>query len=432
MRSLAVLLALLCLALPARADLGSYIKKAEPKYTWKLKQKTEVLIGTVYELSLTSQEWQGITWEHDLAIVLPKDVKPTATMILWNQGGTFKITDAALILSLASKTNSPVAFLYGVPKQPLFDGLKEDALISETFVRYMKTKDEDWPLLFPMVKSVVKAMDAVQEFAKKEWNHEVKGFVVTGASKRGWTSWLTAASGDPRVKAISPLVIDMLNFSKQIPLQIESFGKPSEQIRDYTEKGLLDVLTNPVGKKLWEMMDPWMYREKVTVPKMLIHGTNDPYWPQDATNVYWDDLKGEKYLLYVPNAGHNLQQKSEGNPRDLTRVVSTLSAFGRSEIYNRPMPKMTWKHDTGTDGYILSAESKPAAKKARLWAAENGTKDFRQSTWKETAVAVKDGKVEVSVPGPKEGFKTFFVELEFEDEGQAFFLSTQLRMVKAK
>src|SRR5262249_11933351 len=153
--------------------------------------------------------------------------------------------------------------------------------IAETFVRYLDTKDADWPLLFPMVKGVVKAMDALQAFAKEEWKTEAKHFVISGGSKRGWTTWLTRAV-DPRVKAIAPLVIDTLNMLKQLEHQKESFGTYSEMIHDYVERGLAPLPKTEAGRKLWQMVDPYSYRDKLTMPKMLINGNNDRYWSTDA------------------------------------------------------------------------------------------------------------------------------------------------------
>lgn len=343
----------------ARADLLDYVKKADEAFSWKLKEKKETPDGTVYDLHLVSQVWQGITWEHQLQVYLPKGVKPTTTMFLWNQGGKSSPTSVAFGMDLAKKMKAPVAFLFGIPNQPLFGGKKEDALIAETFVRYLETKDESWPLLFPMTKSLVRAMDALQAFAKQEWNIEVTHFVVSGGSKRGWTTWLTAAA-DARVKALAPCVIDTLNMGAQLPHQLRSYGKYSEMIGDYTVRGLVPMPDTPEAKKLWMMVDPWMYRKRITQPKMIINGTNDPYWTQDALNLYWDDLKGDKWVLYVPNAGHNLVQKRDNAILpDLSRAGNTLAAFARHQIYDIPMPKIQWQHDGKNPKLQLKVQADP-------------------------------------------------------------------------
>src|SRR5205807_4298343 len=114
------------------------------------------------------------------------------------------------------------------------------------------------PLLFPMVKSVVRAMDVVQSFSQQEWQVKVQKFVISGASKRGWTTWLTGAI-DPRVKAISPFVIDTLNMRKQNVHQREAFGAYSEEIDDYTGRGLVPMPDTPEANRLWNMVDPYFY-----------------------------------------------------------------------------------------------------------------------------------------------------------------------------
>src|SRR5262249_42931928 len=156
-----------------------------------------------------------------------------------------------------------------------------------------------------MTKSAVKAMDALQSFSDQAWKQKIEGFVVSGASKRGWTTYLTGAS-DPRVKAIAPMVFNNLKFSAQMPRQLALWGKYSEQIEDYTRRGLQQQMTSDRGQQLTRMVDPWFYRDHLKMPKLLIHGANDRYWATDATALFWDDLSGEKSLLTVPNSGHGL------------------------------------------------------------------------------------------------------------------------------
>jgi PhoPQ-activated pathogenicity-related protein len=411
---------------PARADLAAYLKKPEPAFAWKLKKK-DTSLSTVYYLSLVSQTWHGINWEHDLVVYLPKKVEPKGTLFLWGTGGKPSLASTLMGLDLATRMRAPCAFLYGIPNQPLLGGKREDALIAETFVRYLETGDSSWPLLFPMVKSVVKAMDALQEFAAREWKVKVKDFVVSGASKRGWTAWLTAA-GDPRVKAVAPLVIDTLNMPKQLPHQLTSYGKYSEMIADYTRRKLVPVPDTAKARKLWAMVDPWNYRDKLTMPKLIINGTNDPYWAQDALNLYWPDLKGPRWLLYVPNAGHNLQQQ-EGERKHRTRVTNTLAAFGRHEIAGAAFPTLTWKHGESAGKYRLTVRSSIAPRAARLWVADAPTRDFRKSTWREQEVKLDKGTVSGAVAAPASGCRAFFAECEYEMDGLRYYLSTQLRIV---
>ena len=409
--------------------LRKYVARPEAVYRWELKGKIERSTSTVFDLHLVSQDWQGIVWEHQLQVYQPAGAKPNATMLLWNQGGRANEGTIAFGMDLAQKIGAPVAFLYGIPKQPLFDGKTEDRLIAETFVRYLETKDENWPLLFPMVKSLVKAMDALQEFSDRELKLRVKSFIVTGASKRGWTTWLTAAS-DSRVKAIAPMVIDTLNMKAQGPYQLKSFGKYSDQIHDYTERGLVPTPETPEAQRLWAMVDPWIYRERLKLPKLIINGANDPYWTTDGLNLYWDDLPGDKWVIYVPNAGHNLEQRTENGGKDRSRAVNALAAFAKHQTRDNPMPRVSWKHDDDGNKARLTVESDHAPKAARLWIASAATRDFRLIAWKEQSLTA--GKSIVgNVAPPTTGCSAFFAELDFEIDGLTHQLSTQMRILEA-
>ena len=92
-------------------------------------------------------------------------------------------------------------------------GRTEDALIAYTWDKFLRTGDSRWPARLPMTKAAVRAMDTVTAFCGSPEGGKIKvdGFVVAGGSKRGWTTWTTAAV-DKRVVAIIPCVIDLLNI----------------------------------------------------------------------------------------------------------------------------------------------------------------------------------------------------------------------------
>lgn len=423
-------LAVLAAAGPGRADLLDYVKKPEPAYAWKLKGKHDLPAGTVYDLQLVSQAWQGITWEHQLQVYQPKGVKPASTLLLWNQGGRASVGSMGFGLDLARKMNAPCAFLYGIPNQPLLGGKKEDALIAETFVRFLDSKDENWPLLFPMAKSVTRAMDAVQALADREGWAKIDRFLITGASKRGWTAWLTAAA-DARVVGIAPMVFDNLNFFAQMPHQIEVWGGYSEQIGDYTEQNLQEKMNTERGFHLTRVIDPYTYRDRLGLPKLIINGSNDRYWATDALNLYWDALLPPKWVLYVPNYGHSLE--------DYTRVFHACTAFTRAVAAGRALPHLEWSFAPSADSLRLTVTADTEAKEARIWVARAATKDFRASRWeavpmrRESAPEGHAAALVGEVETPASGYLAAFGEVAFtQEEGRPFTLSTQPSIVGSR
>ena len=405
----------------ARADLDEYIKKPDSAFAWSQTGRIITAAGDVTSIKLTSQVWQGITWSHDLRVYEPREIVHPDAMLLFITGGDkdrkADEDDHKQAFGLAQLCGARVAFLPQVPNQPLLDGKTEDELIAETFVRYLQTKDENWPLLFPMVKSAVKAMDALQSWAKEN-GKPVTRFVVTGASKRGWTTWLTGAVDD-RVIAIAPMVIVMLNLGPQGPNQLKVWGEYSEQIHDYVERGLMEKVATPLGSNLWKMVDPFTYRERLVKPKLLINGANDRYWTLDALDLYWNALQGPKYLIELPNAGHDLKFNRDW-------VTSGLGAFFHHVVTNRPLPQLSWDFAQGAGGeFQLTIRSKPAPQAARIWTARSQNRDFRESKW--DGAPLKPGESMTYHGQPASagaGRLALFGEVEYQVNGILFHLTT--------
>ena len=415
---------------PERA-LGSYVSAPDPSFAWERGTVMRRDWGTVQELIVTSQTWRGIKWQHLVRIYRPAEVKYPGWAVLFVTGGSGtpqdmmkRQTGEQYAAALAQGTQMPVVVLLNVPNQPLFGGMTEDEIISYTFAQFMKDGDPTWPLLFPMAKSAVKTMDAVQAFAKADWKEDIRSFMVFGGSKRGWTTWLTGAvEGGGRVKAIAPMVIDNLNLMVQMPHQLELWGAYSEEIGDYSAKGLQAMLATPRGKALAAAVDPYTFRgtPQLRIPKLLVNGSNDPYWATDALNFYWDDLQAPKYVLYAPNSGHGLD--------DTTRVTNTLTAFFRTIASGRSMPQMSWKREAAGDKATITITA-PAAKGARAWFVVADNLDFRPQRWESIPMTAANGGFRATMTRPADKNMAMYGEADFEVDGRPFTLSTQNVIVR--
>ena len=417
----ACLLALTPACAPAASgsELARFVAAPDESFAWNEVKSRRFGTAEVTELILTSQTWRNIPWKHQLVLIRPPDVDASAGQVfLFIGGGRWKPEcengyqgdlprSAQVFAKLAETLRAPIAVLGQVPHQPIFDR-REDALIAYTFDHYLAGGEADWPLLLPMVKSAVRAMDAVQAFAAERWQMQVASFTVAGASKRGWTSWLTAAV-DSRVSSVAPIAIDMLNLPAQIELQRATFGGLSNQVQDYVAIDLPGRIASERGRNLLAMVDPYQYRADLTPPKLILLGTNDRYWPLDALKLYWNGLPEPKHVLYVPNQGHSVG--------DLDRLIAGLSALHRYSARGERLPTVSWTYAARNDRLHVDVQSMRAPRRVLAWTATSATRDFRESQWTSHPCKRRKGKFACSVARPPEGFVAMYAELWFEDRG---------------
>jgi PhoPQ-activated pathogenicity-related protein len=68
--------------------------------------------------------------------------------------------------------------------------------------------------IYKLQKAVKRGMDIVQGFSKRIRVQTPQKFILSGISKRGWTSWLAAAVDTKRVIGFIPIVFDFIDINK--------------------------------------------------------------------------------------------------------------------------------------------------------------------------------------------------------------------------
>lgn len=428
---LTVLLVVTLLCYSARAQetaLDRYVRQPDATYAWSVARESEGQGVKQWVVDLKSQTWRTQkdvnrpVWQHWLTIVKPEKTTAKRALLFIVGGANGREAPQAAearTLAIANATQSVVAELRMVPNQPLIfhgDGVErtEDDLIAYTWDQYLKTGDETWPARLPMVKSAVRAMDCVQELLASERGGKlaIEKFVVAGGSKRGWTTWCTAAV-DPRVEAAIPIVIDVLNVNASMRHHVAAYGAYSLAINDYYQHKIMQRTDHPRLAGLYAIEDPYSYRERLTMPKFIVNSAGDEFFLPDSSQFYFGELKGEKLLRYVPNSNHSLKD---------TDAVESIIAFYQTVLSGTPRPKFAWTFEK--DGSIrVQSETKP--KEVLLWQATNpDRRDFRLAVigkaYKSQSLIDQGTSTFVAnLKAPPKGWTASFVELTF-DVGAAF------------
>lgn len=426
-------------ALPAPAAetaLDRYVKAPDPTYKYEVVNTVHGDGYTMYVVELTSQTWRKPSevdrpvWKHWLTIVKPDQVEGTTGYLFITGGSTRDKAPAKanpVYVEMATTTHTIAAELQDVPNEPLTfadDGKprSEDGIIAYTWVKFLKGGDDNWPLRLPMTKAAVRAMDTITALMAKEGGVKVEKFLVSGGSKRGWTTWTTAAV-DKRVAAIIPASIDLLNLEKSFEHHWKVYGFWAPAVKDYEEAGIMDWQGTPQYERLLAEVEPYSYRERLTMPKYMVQAAGDQFFLPDSSRFYFDDLRGEKYLRYIPNTDHSLRNSD---------ARESMLAYYEAFLHGHTRPRFYWTFEKNGDIRVTSRD-KPSA--VKLWQATNPEhRDFRLMTigpaYQSTDLSDEGSGVYVAhVTASPKGWTAYFVEMTYPSGGKyPFKFTTAVRV----
>ena len=409
-------------------SMSDYIESTKNEFSYDIQEVIYEENWTGYHIKMISGEWldskkvDQVEWWHYVDIIIPKQTT-SSTGIMFIDGGEksedyFRI-DAQSIRN-AIKTQSVIVNISNIPFQPLNflsseqDSFEEDDLIAFAWNKFLKQgakqKDVEWLPRFPMTRAIVRAMDLAQEIVLQN-DIVVKDFVVSGASKRGWTAWTTAAV-DSRVKAVVPMVIDMLNLVPSFENHYRSYGEFSPAVQEYVNYNIQDWLGTEEFKVLMSYIEPFSFIDKFTMPKYIINAGSDEFFSTDSWRFYYDKLPGEKIIRYVPNKNHSL---------DGRYLTEDLVSYFYRVINDIEIPSLSWNL---SDNKLIAELDYDGEYDVSVWTAKNDNgRDFRLweegELWEETSIGkLANNKYELNVSSNLKGYKATMIEFTIDPESE--------------
>ena len=409
-------------------SMSDYIESTKNEFSYDIQEVIYEENWTGYHIKMISGEWldskkvDQVEWWHYVDIIIPKQTT-SSTGIMFIDGGEksedyFRI-DAQSIRN-AIKTQAVIVNISNIPFQPLNflsseqDSFQEDDLIAFAWNKFLKQgakqKDVEWLPRFPMTRAIVRAMDLAQEILLQN-DIVVKDFVVSGASKRGWTAWTTAAV-DSRVKAVVPMVIDMLNLVPSFENHYRSYGEFSPAVQEYVNYNIQDWLGTEEFKVLMSYIEPFSFIDKFTMPKYIINAGSDEFFSTDSWRFYYDKLPGEKIIRYVPNKNHSL---------DGRYLTEDLVSYFYRVINDIEIPSLSWNL---SDNKLIAELDYDGEYDVSVWTAKNDNgRDFRLweegELWEETSIGkLANNKYELNVSSNLKGYKAKMIEFTIDPESE--------------
>ena len=146
------------------------------------------------------------------------------------------------------------------------------------------------------------------------------------------------------------MVLDCLNMKQIFSDWFANMGAWSFALEPYYSEGLTRYFDDPAFERLASVVDPYTYRERLTMPKMVISATGDEFFSPDDSYAWFDGMKGKTYMRLLPNAEHGMIP-----PQGLSSpsIAHGIRSFYMSVQKDYPLPEITWERYVNENNYSV-------------------------------------------------------------------------------
>lgn len=442
--------------------LSKFVSKSDSNYKFEVIEEKQGEGYKAYILDFTSQSWHPEktvppVWRHWLTVIVPKQrVKDIGMLVLTNGFSTPETPMSEIplyFISLAVSSKSIVAILEGFPRDKVgiyktptqVTNLEFYEFASWSLKQYFETHDPSWIVFCPLVKTVVRAMDATQDLLLKNLRSEIplKEFILC-ADTPYFVPWL-APSVDNRVIGLISINTCGFHFEQQIKrMFMDEIALPNF-FAEMDDAGLLPLLETEDGENLLKIIDPYYYRESLKIPKLVI-SLNNSQWqdmiylseqaiseiPEPVHWLIYPQLQLSREYAFLPQQTlYNFSSVSRTNLR-IYDFKDTIQVFYQRLLGQRNMPLFQWDFSQRGECRIKVSED---VIECRIWYCSNEkrgalfgpeNKDWKYKILSESA----EGIYRTTIPVQPEQYTAVFAEVIFPSlMGVHFPLTTDIYII---
>lgn len=91
------------------------------------------------------------------------------------------------------------------------------------------------------------------------------------------------------------------------------------------------MLDTPQVALLATIIDGNAYRERLTMPKMVVNSANDEFFMPDDTRYWWANMTEPKHFMIMPNTEHT-------TATGILEELPSIKAFLKATLANKTIP----------------------------------------------------------------------------------------------